>query len=441
MRQIYTETCNYQDLALAIHNEFVNGSDGDNIKYESAIYKNAVIHARTLPICENTNETLLWMGFRKHFVYNFAHFKEHLYAPMSELPENANNEIKKMYKEHGHHGTLDDLQKLPTLLLTPFAIITEDQERTEARVGNHQPLIFLSCEQQVDRPVYRKIVVQPQSCHLGITEFYKASEVITCYQIDEHVFHAMLNGVNNGRHELLYFDTEQYRALDYQNKIPALENNTFEPKKIFGHFKPFENISQVLRDHKQAIRSAADAAVLQFGTKDKNIRQDMYHGPFWRAVDILKSEVSKLEDILEARTLIDKTCSRARDKYAVKKTREKTDVLFAQAYVRIMTKDKQNRILQSACSSVEKLSDYIKTEDDMDIMYDETDKIETAVPTLKNLSIVFSGNVVDNQYVIQAGKVSGQLEEIISSGLQELIDRKYEEIDGYNWNGIKPRGE
>jgi hypothetical protein len=237
-------------------------------------------------------------------------------------------------------------------------------------------------------------------------------------------FEAMMNGVVNGDRKMLYFSNERYLAIDSNTKPIELYNYASGSVLIKGHYTQNTSLGHIAQDHRLAINKAITAEMNKL-ILGKNTRGESF--PLLNSSLKALAHGNSFDKLRSAYNTIQKLTMLSTDRALRMRVQEHVDKSFARSYTRLMSHEQQQRFVTYAVNKVNKIG--VESQSDMINLCAEIDKISTSLPTLKNLGINFSDNVANVQYIVDARKVSGQLQETFERSVAEVLNRKNEE-----WN-------
>lgn len=408
MPRIFSETATYEEMVIANAQEKESGVY-DQIEWANFTYGNSFFSSSAMKVGK-TPDKLVQMGFRDKMIYDKTHFENSMYSSEE--------------RKHGHNSTVDDLLSLPRMLENPLAIIkivSDDETKSKE-------MLCLLCTDKNSNgdTVYRRAFIRPYDFYNGVTEQYEASKVITFHNMDNDVrFFKKLEDAYN-RNEILYFDPVQYRQLPVEKQTNEFLGLGPISKPICGEVRVGDFITKQKRDWTVKVGRTASVEIERVG-QGKFIFSDSEYKPLLSAIKTLESNTVSINDLLNAREMIKRTCIISRDKEAVIALLSKTDIMFAKQYVKLMDEQTQNAIINGAANIISQID--VKNDDDVEYMYNAIDKATEESPTLKNLGVAFTEHVASNPHILAAQKASASLDKGLIGRLSDIANQKLDRME------------
>jgi hypothetical protein len=331
-------------------------------------------------------EKLVEIGFGENAIYDKKHFCNSMY----DLDGTPNGKL------HGHGMDKEDMLSLPRMLRNPVAIVSADMSDKNPK---DYALSFICADKKDGEQVYRRVVVQPRDYNKGVLDQYKASKVITFYNIEKNQFDGILQQVLDGKRSLVYFDPYQFHSINSQDRFASFESMGAYSTQIAGHYRTLDNLARSMANYQRTVGAAAYVELERYAEGIQFDYRQTFYTPFRDAVRTIESMEASIDELAEAREIINRACDLVKDSEIEKKVLGRIEVPYAMAYLNAMGQEEMSRKIDEAVQTISNLQ--INTENDIANMYDVIDRLE------KVFSLNFSENSLErNQYVQEAEQLN-----------------------------------
>jgi hypothetical protein len=408
MALIRSEISKYKDIVMAMDRE-MHSRGQKEIVWDSFVHEDEKKSPHSVVIGKVCDE-LKGMGFMQSFTYDKAHLQNAMYPEDSGVP-------------HAHGMTPEELLKLPQMLNSPIAILTEREGKTRHIDGEDwRCLHFICAIKDEEGQKYYRAIVQPQSHHNGLIISGYASKVISFHKMEDIRFEAMMNGVARGDRQMLYFSNERYLAIDSNTKPIEFYNYASGSLPIKGHYTQDLTLKKIALDHQFAVNKAVSAEMNKL-ILGKNTRGEAF--PLFSSSIKALAHGNSLDKIRSAYNTIQKLSILTTDRALRLRTQEMADKSFARSYTRLMTPELQQEYITKAANKIQTIP--VNTKLDLDGVCDLIEKFSASIPTLQNMGINFSDTVANVPVIINARTVAGRFKEAFEKEMIDVLKDKNQE--------------
>ena len=428
MAKVNSEITRYDDLVDALSEGLKEGYDRKYIYWDSYKINGLDYSSHSVPVCK-TSKKLVELGLLDYMVYE----KKHFIANMKDY------DVK-----HGHSATRRDMLMLPNRINNPIAILSENQfnQRYDEQGNSYSALTFiLSSEGEGKDVKYYAAGVQPKDFQDGLISFGYASKIITYYKLEASQLSKLLQEVVDRDRTLLYLDEQKYKEIQLKDKPITITQMT--PKNtIDGYFEEKSNLDKLRNNHVRLLLTAINQEVRLFLENKEPDRQTNF--PLFRKlIKTIKYERENFADVIRARKMLMKMCKLIPHSMIRQQCIDKTDKLFARAYVDVMTPNYRDSLLYDVETQL--LAIDVRNEKDLDYLSKVADELCDTYPTLNGLQVVFSDTISKSHVVMEARDLSGRMynelletiDNIVAEkrqNLQQLEEQKHETTNQYEWD-------
>jgi plasmid maintenance system antidote protein VapI len=169
--------------------------------------------------------------------------------------------------------------------------------------------------------------------------------------------------------------------------------------QIAGHYRTLDNLGRSMANYQRTVGAAAYVELERYAEGIQFDYRQTFYTPFRDAVRTIESMEASIDELAEAREIINRACDLVKDSEIEKRVLGRIEVPYAMAYLNAMGQEEMARKIDEAVQTISNLQ--INTENDITHMYDVIDRLE------KVFVLNFSENSLErNQYVQEAEQLN-----------------------------------